>query len=463
MTSPNPIDTRAEPDASPSDRPRTRRTLLAGLLGGVAATVAGAIGRATPASAGAGDPVRMGRINKAGGTSTTLQTSSGSPAFKVLQNGSGHAVRAESSKGTGVLAVTRGAGDYGLVARTSATSGGGAAIKAEGNSRRGIEASSAASAAITAFGNTTLGARTIEAYTPSSTGTAIYGRATAGTESAVGVFGQSDTPNGIGVEAVAQGAGASRGVWGRSLSINGTGGWFDNGFDGVALRAQGTGVNRTRATLQVHNTRVGGGAMSAYLTANTNFATAHVRNDGDGQVLYLHNGGTDAAGAGGGDFITAVNQPESDAQFRVLTSGEVRSDVGFNTPAADFAEMLEAQPGLEPGDVLAIGADGRLARSHAALQDNVAGVYSTAPGFVGGKPVDGASDGHIPLAVVGIVPVKASAENGPIAPGDLLASAATPGHAMRANGQARVGAVIGKALEPIATGTGRIRMLVVLQ
>jgi hypothetical protein len=34
---------------------------------------------------------------------------------------------------------------------------------------------------------------------------------------------------------------------------------------------------------------------------------------------------------------------------------------------------------------------------------------------------------------------------------------------MRANGQARVGAVIGKALEPIATGTGRIRMLVVLQ
>jgi hypothetical protein len=90
-------------------------------------------------------------------------------------------------------------------------------------------------------------------------------------------------------------------------------------------------------------------------------------------------------------------------------------------------------------------------------------VYSTAPGFVGGKPVGGAQNGHVPLAVVGIVPVKASAENGPIAPGDLLASAATPGHAMRANGEARVGCVIGKALETMAQGTGRIRMLVVLQ
>ena len=188
-----------------------------------------------------------------------------------------------------------------------------------------------------------------------------------------------------------------------------------------------------------------------------------VRNDGTGEVLYLQNGGTDAAGTGGGDFITAMNNPESDAQFRVLTPGEVRSDVGFNTPAADFAEMLDAEPGLEAGDVLAIGDDGRLMRSHRPHQENLAGVHSTAPGFVGGKPVDGSRAGHVPLAVVGIVPVKASAENGAISPGDLLTSSATPGHAMRANGEARVGCVIGKALRPLAAGTGTIQMLVVLQ
>jgi hypothetical protein len=36
----------------------------------------------------------------------------------------------------------------------------------------------------------------------------------------------------------------------------------------------------------------------------------------------------------------------------VATNGEVFSDVGFNTPAGDMAEMLPAVAGPEPGDVL---------------------------------------------------------------------------------------------------------------
>jgi hypothetical protein len=80
----------------------------------------------------------------------------------------------------------------------------------------------------------------------------------------------------------------------------------------------------------------------------------------------------------------------------------------------------------------------------------VAGVYSTRPGFVGGQPVGGAQEGDIPLAVVGVVPVKASAEGGAIRPGDLLTTAATPGHAMKAGPNPAVGTVIGKALEPLA-------------
>jgi hypothetical protein len=148
----------------------------------------------------------------------------------------------------------------------------------------------------------------------------------------------------------------------------------------------------------------------------------------------------------------------------------VRSDVGFNTPAADFAEMLPAVPGLEAGDVLIIGPDGRLARSTRAYQSSVAGVYSTQPGFVGGQPVTGERDDHIPLAVLGVVPVKVTAEGGPIAPGDLLATSSTPGHAMRAapltiEGVSVFpsGAILGKALEAWEAGTGVIRMLVVLQ
>ena len=69
----------------------------------------------------------------------------------------------------------------------------------------------------------------------------------------------------------------------------------------------------------------------------------------------------------------------------------------------------------------------------------------------------------MPLALVGVVPVKASAEGGPIRPGDMLAALSTAGHAMRSGDRPPVGRVIGKALTPLSTGTGRITMIVILQ
>jgi hypothetical protein len=221
--------------------------------------------------------------------------------------------------------------------------------------------------------------------------------------------------------------------------------------------------------LRANNTNTSNG-MAAYLTNDSTFATAHFANGGDGQVLYLENGGSDAAGSGGGDFIKAVNDPENDTQFRVTTDGEVRSDGGFDTPASDFAEMWPAHDGLEPGDVLVIGPDGKLTRSMSPYQTNVVGVYSSRPGFVGGQPVEGELEAHIPLAVMGIVPVKASAENGSIRPGDPLAASSTPGYAMKARSITvdgitfyPSGVLIGKALEGLDTGTGIIKMLVTLQ
>jgi hypothetical protein len=71
---------------------------------------------------------------------------------------------------------------------------------------------------------------------------------------------------------------------------------------------------------------------------------------------------------------------------------------------------------------------------------------------------------EVPLAVVGIVPCKASAENGPIERGDLLVTSSTPGHAMKGTDRNRMlGAVVGKALEPLREGKGVIQVLVTLQ
>ena len=286
-------------------------------------------------------------------------------------------------------------------------------------------------------------------------GIAVYGRGTGGL-GGTGVYGYRA---GAGAGVVGQ-APDGIGVSGISSDVGGVGGRFSNST-GVALYAENNGQARTQAALRVTNTQSSGG-MAAYVTNNSNFATSHFSNGGTGEVLYLQNGGTNTAGTGGGDFIKAVNEAENDVQFRVTTAGQVIADVGFGASGADFAELLPAKPGLSAGDVLVIGEDGELTLSSQPYQTTVAGVYSTQPGFLGGQPVQGEKAGHVPLAVVGVVPVKASAENGPIRPGDLLTTSTRPGHAMRAGDNPPAGAVLGKALGSLKDGAGVVQMLVVL-
>lgn len=342
----------------------------------------------------------------------------------------------------------------------------------------------------------------IGVWANSQTGTGVRGSTDSGID---GVYGLSDGADGNGVHGVASalsgtgvlGEASARGVYGRgyygvvgvsdqpgmlpeigagvygvgSLQNENTAGVFGESFfgygvygksiDGTAVLAEGDGSGRDHAALRALNTDSLG--QAAYLSNESAYASAHIANTGAGEVLYLQNGGSDANGSGGGDFIRCNNEPELDSQFRVLSNGEARSDVGFSSAGADVAEMLPADGDLLPGEVLAIGADGRLVRSSMPHQRTVVGVYSTAPGFIGGQPTEGAAVGTVPLAVIGVVPVRASAENGPIHPGDVLAASATAGYAMRADADPPAGSVVGKALESLADGSGVIRMLVMLQ
>ena len=91
----------------------------------------------------------------------------------------------------------------------------------------------------------------------------------------------------------------------------------------------------------------------------------------------------------------------------------------------------------------------------------VAGIYSTKPAILGStRKVDElAAKDEVPLAVVGIVPCKVTAENG-----DLLVTSSTAGHAMKRSDRSKlVGAVVGKALEPLQNGKGVIQVLATLQ
>jgi hypothetical protein len=139
------------------------------------------------------------------------------------------------------------------------------------------------------------------------------------------------------------------------------------------------------------------------------------------------------------------------------------------TCGGDYAELVDVMGGrtsYEPGDLLVIDptSPGKFLKSAEAYSTLVAGIYSTKPGTVGRRQTSAKSPDEVPMAMMGIVPTKVSAENGPIKTGDLLVASSTMGYAMKGTDRTRLtGAVVGKALGPLDSGNGVIEVLVTLQ
>ena len=137
----------------------------------------------------------------------------------------------------------------------------------------------------------------------------------------------------------------------------------------------------------------------------------------------------------------------------------------------DYAESVDVagdRKNYEPGDVIVIDPDspGKFLKSNQPYSTAVTGVYSTKPGVVGRRQTTDpkTASSEIPMAMVGVVPIKLSAENGPIQPGDLLVSSSTVGYAMKGTDRSRMlGAVVGKALGRLDSGMGVIEAAITLQ
>jgi hypothetical protein len=135
----------------------------------------------------------------------------------------------------------------------------------------------------------------------------------------------------------------------------------------------------------------------------------------------------------------------------------------------DYAESVDVTGDRRhygPGDILVIDPDApdKFLKSAEPYSTAVLGVYSTKPGVLGRHQTGPANTDEVPMAMVGIVPTKVSAENGAIRPGDLLVTAFTPGYAMKGTDRSRMlGAVVGKAMGSLDSGTGVIEVGVTLQ
>lgn len=145
-------------------------------------------------------------------------------------------------------------------------------------------------------------------------------------------------------------------------------------------------------------------------------------------------------------------------------------DVSGNIKAKyqDVAEWVESSQELAPGTVVVVDSTraNQVIASTEGYDSRVAGVISLKPGLQLGEH----GEGRVLVATTGRVKVKVDASSGPIKIGDLLVTSDKEGFAMKSVpvefGRVRMhrpGTLIGKALEPLAQGTGEILVLLSLQ
>jgi len=288
-------------------------------------------------------------------------------------------------------------------------------------------------------------------------GSGLSGFANATSGNARGVRGQSFSPDGVGVLAVAgpdltgEGPlpdGTAIGVLGRATTMRGT------GVRGRALAATGSNVG----VQGISDSSQGTGVLGI---VDSNDATAYA---------FAVRGSVNATNGVAGQF--EVTNPQSwilrgyaggQAVFSVNSAGIVHSG-----PGADIAEHIDALEKLSAGDVVEIDPthEGQFRKVSSAHSSLVAGVISTMPGVEMGNSTSasGTGDERPLLALAGRVPVKVTAEAGAIRIGDLLTSSSRPGYAMRCASRVTCsGEILGKALQPLASGSGTIQALLTLQ
>ena len=152
----------------------------------------------------------------------------------------------------------------------------------------------------------------------------------------------------------------------------------------------------------------------------------------------------------------------------ITTTGSITGGTVIGAVYQDLAEWVPATTKMEPGTVVVLNphASNEVMPATHAYDTAVAGVVSAHPGVILGV----AGESKAQVATTGRVHVKVDATNGSIAVGDLLVTSDKSGVAMKSQAvdlggirMHRPGTLIGKALEPLASGEGEILVLLSLQ
>jgi len=266
---------------------------------------------------------------------------------------------------------------------------------------------------------------------------------------------------------------ASAGAFSASrMRINAAGNiGIGNTAPGTKLDVTGT-VRAGNADTNIGNHATYGNTYSAFWRQGADYSLLT-----NGTHTYVN-----APTSSGNIYFRAAN---ADKMILLGTNGNV--GIGTATPATklhvvgdvtvtgniaakyqDIAEWVEASAPVETATVVVLDPAGsnRVMASAQAYDTRVAGVVSAQPGLMLGER----GDSKVLVATTGRVKVKVDASAGPIAVGDLLVTSDKPGVAMKSQplnlGGVQIhrpGTLVGKALEPLASGTGEILVLLSLQ
>ncbi len=151
-------------------------------------------------------------------------------------------------------------------------------------------------------------------------------------------------------------------------------------------------------------------------------------------------------------FITFVDSDDSTATGNTLFTDNgisynpatnILSTTATAAQYSDLAEKYVADNPYEPGTVIIFGGNNEVTTTEVSHDPRVAGVVSTAPGFIMNEACEGTH--VVDLALTGRVPCKVK---GVVAKGDLIVTSTVAGVGTKLNSESyQVGCIIGKALE----------------
>jgi hypothetical protein len=428
-------------------------------------------------------------------------------------SGFGIGVYGFAANGYGVQgkANGNGSGVYGEAIGDGATTNYGGRFIAHGDYGRGVYGYAQENGAVTNYGgyfqSSALYGRGVYGYASNpgsgtnyggnfradgSTGRAVYGYAyNSGSTQNYGGYFEARGSSGRGVYGVASNSGSGTKYGGR-FQANGEDGVGVYGYAGSGIGVQGSGsIGGYFSSVLGYGLIVNGGRAGIGTTSPD--AMLEVNGDGSNWrngFLFLKNDDNDAGiriydsdstvahhifnSNGANDTLRIAPQGNYNGGISVTQDGHVHVPVLVIEGGADLSEHFEVSSLKdrllpEPGMLVSIDPEnpGELLMSHNAYDKKVAGIISGAGGVKPGMLMGHKgtiADGNYPVALSGRVYCKADADHGAIAPGDLLTTSNTPGHAMKVVNYPRAqGAIIGKAMSSLNKGKGLVLVLVTLQ